>query len=154
MTTFANVADQATVAFSGAESCQKQTAFARRTENTWGAAAYSIWRWYRRARIKAAFQRLSDRILQDIGFDPNGDLNAQIDARIDSQQAEKERARQIYRELMAYTDAELDDIGIRRVDIGTIARGEYPFEVPASNPATTVSRPVSAANDSHNIAAA
>ena len=154
MTTIADVTDQATVAFSGTENSQKQTAFAGRTVSAWSAASYRIWRWYQRTRTKAAFRHMSDRTLRDLGFEPEGNLNAQIDARVDSQHAAKDRARRVYRELMAYSDAELDDIGIKRVDNSTVARGEYPFEVPAYNPATSVARPTPAANDSHDIAAA
>jgi uncharacterized protein YjiS (DUF1127 family) len=43
--------------------------------------------------------------------------------RLDAMRKAGRQQRQVYRELMAYRDHELDDLGIRRVDIPTIARG-------------------------------
>ena len=38
----------------------------------------------------------------------------------------QQQRRRVHRELMAHSDRELDDLGVRRVDIWTIARGRLP----------------------------
>ena len=149
----ANVAYQATVAFCGEGNRHSRTARADRTLNVWGAASQAAWRWYQRARNRRALNQLSDRMLADLGFD-QANLVTQIDARLDSLLEARRQEAQVYRELMAYNDAELDDIGVRRVDIPAIARGDHPFEVEASNPVTTVIRPAPPANDRYHSAAA
>ena len=154
MTTIANVADQATAARFDLGSSQKQTAFAGRTGSVWATVAYHVWRWYHRTRIEAALRHKNDRTLRDIGFEPETDLRAQILTLLDQQYANRQRQAQVYRELMALSDAELDDLGIKRRDIGAIARDEYPFQVEAANPSTkAVGRPVPA-NEQRHIAAA
>lgn len=103
-------------------------------------------RWHRRRQSRDALMRCSDRVLADLGIEREHiPLIAKgIDpadhqlrppalqrwwhaarARWDAVcQAGRER-RQIYRELMAYSDRDLEEIGVRRVDIPAIAR-EHP----------------------------
>ena len=114
MTTIADVADQATVARFAQGASQKRTAFAGRTEGLWATAAYRIWRWYQRTRIEAELRHKSDRALRDIGIEPGANMRAQILTLIDRQHADRQRQARVYRELMALSDAELDDIGIKR----------------------------------------
>ena len=105
-------------------------------------------RWRRQRQTYDALMRCSDRVLADIGIErediplivkgidprehhgstPRGwwrKLGDRIDA---AGRAWRER-RRIYRELMAYRDEELDDLGIRRSDIPAIARGRLPSPV-------------------------
>ncbi len=154
MTTIANVADQATVAFSGEGSSQKQTALAGRMSFK-DTARFAIWRWYERVRIMRSFRHMSDRMLRDIGFEPEGDMSAQINACLYDRWVERQEEIRVTRELQAYTDAELDDVGIKRTDIPAVARGARALEIKAANPQTTVVRPAPAVNDRrHQIAAA
>jgi uncharacterized protein YjiS (DUF1127 family) len=103
--------------------------------------------WQRQRRTYEALMRCSDHLLADMGIerehvaliargiDPRQydasksgwrgwwhDLRARLDA---ASKARRER-RRIYKELMAYRDHELDDLGIRRSDIPAIARGGLP----------------------------
>ena len=96
---------------------------------------------------------MSDRALTDLGFEC-ADLDTQIKARFDSLQEARRQEARVCRELMAYSDAELDDISVKRVDFTAAARGAYQFKIRASNPVTTVARPAPAANDPHHAAAA
>ena len=102
-------------------------------------------RWQERRRTSDALMRCSDRVLADIGIerehisliakgiDPRAHESrvdalwrwwASARARLDAAQAAHRERRRIYRELMAYDDGELDDLGVRRTDIAGIARGE------------------------------
>jgi uncharacterized protein YjiS (DUF1127 family) len=103
-------------------------------------------RWQQRRATRDALMRCSDRVLADIGIarehiplvangiDPAEheraesalrrwwtDARARLTAALE---ARRERL-QVYRELDAYTDRELDEIGLRRADIPLIAR-EHP----------------------------
>jgi uncharacterized protein YjiS (DUF1127 family) len=102
-------------------------------------------RWKRRRATRETLMRCSDRVLADIGIerehipliakgiDPAGyQLRepairrwwAAARTRLDAlRQARRERHR-LYRELDAYSDRELEEIGLRRADIPAIARGE------------------------------
>ena len=104
-------------------------------------------RWQERRRTHDALLHCSDRVLADIGIaredipliarglDPARHESrsealwrwwATARARLASaREARRERVR-VYRELMAYRDHELDDLGIRRTDIAAIARGRLP----------------------------
>lgn len=98
-------------------------------------AADTIGRWYRQVVTRSALTACSDRVLADIGIERE---NIPAIARASSSRAESkifdwsdtlstrlERARQrrrVYRELMAYSDSELDELGIGRGDIPGIAR--------------------------------
>jgi uncharacterized protein YjiS (DUF1127 family) len=102
-------------------------------------------RWERRRATRDALMRCTDRVLADIGIarehiplvakgiDP---AEYQLRepalrrwwqaarARLDTlREARREQSR-VYRELAAYNDRELKEIGLRRADIPTIARGE------------------------------
>jgi uncharacterized protein YjiS (DUF1127 family) len=104
-------------------------------------------RWQEQRRTYQALSRLSDRALADIGIerdhialvakgiDPHEhDLAPtgwrrwwqETGRRLDAAQRARRECRRVYRELMAYTNRELDDLGIRRVDIPAIARGRLP----------------------------
>jgi uncharacterized protein YjiS (DUF1127 family) len=103
--------------------------------------------WERRRATREALMGCSDRVLADIGIeredipliarglDPHDcDLAAigwrgrwaWMRERLDATRQAARQQRQLYRELMAYRDHELDDLGIRRTDIPTIARGQLP----------------------------
>ena len=99
--------------------------------------------WARGLYTRRELMRLSDRALADIGTTP-GDLAAfsrQSDPwrqlprdavfvlavgalieRVESWRSRQRRQTRIYRELMAYSDAELTELGIHRRDIRAIAR--------------------------------
>jgi uncharacterized protein YjiS (DUF1127 family) len=102
-------------------------------------------RWRERRKTCDALMRCSDRVLADIGIErenipliARGLDPAQHQSRLDAlrrrwaaardrletaREARRERLR-VYRELMAYRDHELDDLGVRRTDIARMVRGE------------------------------
>jgi uncharacterized protein YjiS (DUF1127 family) len=101
-------------------------------------------RWQERRRTYDALMRCSDRVLADIGIerehipliakgiDPSRHESAvavawrwwaAVRARVDAAAEARREQRRVYRELMAYQDRELDDLGVRRADIAGIARG-------------------------------
>ncbi len=132
----------------------KRTTRAAGTLKLWSTASRTVWRWFQRGRNRYPLNQLSDRMLADIGFDSHN-LAAQVNRGLNSQREARRQEARIYRELMAYTDAELDDIHVKRVDIPAIAHGDYPFEVEVANPVTTAARPAPpAANDRYQVAAA
>ena len=100
--------------------------------------------WLRRVHTGHALARLSDRALADIGTTrdqlsafarqsdpwrqlPRDEVSVlafgMLAERAASWRSRRRQQAQTYRELMAYSDAELTDLGIRRRDIGAIARG-------------------------------
>jgi uncharacterized protein YjiS (DUF1127 family) len=101
--------------------------------------------WLRARYTRHELMRLNDRALADIGttdhelsaFAKQSDpwrqlprdavavlaLGALIE-RLESWRNRRRREAQTYRELMAYSDAELTDLGINRRDIGAIARSD------------------------------
>ena len=105
-------------------------------------------RWRQRRATREALMRCSDRVLADVGIerediplvargiDPaeyqlkDPALRRWCQAararRASLRQARRER-RRLYRELDAYNDRELEEIGLRRADIPVIARGEPVF---------------------------
>jgi uncharacterized protein YjiS (DUF1127 family) len=104
-------------------------------------------RWRRQRQTRDGLMRCSDRVLADVGIERKDiplvvkgiepreyhrsargwwrKLGHGIDA---AGRAWRER-RRIHRELMAYGDDKLDDLGIRRSDIPAIARGRVPTQV-------------------------
>jgi uncharacterized protein YjiS (DUF1127 family) len=103
-------------------------------------------RWEQRRATRDSLMRCSDRVLADIGIvreqiplvakgvDPAqhqaGDSTFRrwwtaARARLAAAWEAKREQRRVYRELDAYTDRELDEIGVRRADIPVIAR-EHP----------------------------
>jgi uncharacterized protein YjiS (DUF1127 family) len=103
--------------------------------------------WQRQRRTYEALMRCSDHLLADMGIErqhialiARGVDPRQYDVsktgwrgrwdeaagRLDAARQARRRRRRIYRELMAYTDRELDDLGVRRSDIPVIARGRLP----------------------------
>jgi|SRR5918995_1977027 uncharacterized protein YjiS (DUF1127 family) len=105
-------------------------------------------KWQRQRRTYAVLMRCSDRTLADIGIaredialvargiDPGQDQRSAglvrrgwsatwaclraLPAPLDRARRAQREWRRAYGELMAYTDRELDEIGIRRADIGAI----------------------------------
>jgi uncharacterized protein YjiS (DUF1127 family) len=95
----------------------------------------------RRARTRNALMACSDRTLADIGI-PRGSIDLAVRgvdlgdplavseaglwphvvASVSRTQERRRRQLRIRRELMAYSDRELEEIGLRRIDIPTIAR--------------------------------
>jgi uncharacterized protein YjiS (DUF1127 family) len=105
-------------------------------------------RWEQRRATRAALMRCSDRVLADIGIQREDiPLVAQgIDpaeyrlrdpalrrwwtagrVRLDAALESRRERRRLYRELDAYNDRELEEIGLRRADIPVIARGQPVF---------------------------
>jgi uncharacterized protein YjiS (DUF1127 family) len=103
-------------------------------------------RWQRQRATRNALMRCSDRVLADIGLErehiplvakgidpaehplPDSVFRRWWTAarfRSAAAWAERREQRRIYRELDAYSDRELDEIGVRRADIPVIAR-EHP----------------------------
>ena len=96
--------------------------------------AKTIGRWYRQAATRGALMACNDRVLADIGIERE-DIPAIARASTGGSRAEAlnwrdaltgrvgkaRQRRRIYRELMAYSDSELDELGIGRGDIGRIA---------------------------------
>jgi uncharacterized protein YjiS (DUF1127 family) len=101
--------------------------------------------WVRELYTRHELMRLNDRALADIGIAPDelrsyareSDPWRQLPAdavcllalraladRLSAWRDRRRREAQTYRELMAYSDHELTDIGISRRDIGAIARGD------------------------------
>jgi uncharacterized protein YjiS (DUF1127 family) len=105
-------------------------------------------RWERRRATRAALMRCSDRVLADIGIErediplvAKGVAPAEYQlrdpalrrwwaaarARLDGVREARRERRRVYRELDAYNDRELEEIGLRRADIPVIARGQPVF---------------------------
>jgi uncharacterized protein YjiS (DUF1127 family) len=102
-------------------------------------------RWRRQRHTYDALMRCSDRVLADIGIEredipliakgidpreyhgraPRGWWR-EVGKRLDAASRARREWRRLYRELMAYNDRELDDLGIRRSDISAIAWGRLP----------------------------
>jgi uncharacterized protein YjiS (DUF1127 family) len=103
-------------------------------------------RWQRRRATRAALMRCSDRVLADIGiarehiplvakgvdpaeYQPREPALRRLwtaaYARLDATLEARRQRRRLYRELAAYNDRELEEIGLRRADIPAIAR-EHP----------------------------
>jgi uncharacterized protein YjiS (DUF1127 family) len=101
--------------------------------------------WVRDRYTRRELMRLNDRALADIGTardelksyakesDPWRQLPSEavcllafraLADRVGAWRDRRRREAQTYRELMAYSDQELTDIGISRRDIGAIARGD------------------------------
>lgn len=105
-------------------------------------------RFEQRRATREALMRCSDRVLADVGIereqiplvasgiDPaeyqlrDAALRrwwAAARARLDAAREARRQRRRLYRELDAYNDRELEEIGLRRVDIPAIARGQPVF---------------------------
>lgn len=101
-------------------------------------------RWRRQHQTRDALMRCSDRVLADVGIErehislvAKGLDPAEYQlrrsalqrwwhtarARWDAVRQAAHERRRIYRELMAYSDRDLEEIGLRRVDVPAIARG-------------------------------
>jgi uncharacterized protein YjiS (DUF1127 family) len=112
------------------------------------ALAAGLARWHRQRQTRGALMRCSDRVLADIGIErehirlvAKGIDPAEYQLReptlrrwwaaardrIDAARAVRTEQRRLYRELDAYSDRELDEIGLRRADIPVIARGRPVF---------------------------
>ena len=98
-----------------------------------------------RRATREALMRCSDRVLADIGIEREyiplvargiDPIEYQLRdpalrrwwtaarARLDAAREARRQRRRLYRELDAYSDRELEEIGLRRADIPAIARGE------------------------------
>jgi uncharacterized protein YjiS (DUF1127 family) len=101
--------------------------------------------WLRGLYTRRELMRLDDRALADIGstrdelhgFAKQSDAWRQLPSdavtvlaykalieRVESWSSRRRQQARTYRELMAYSDQELTDLGIRRRDIAAIARGD------------------------------
>jgi uncharacterized protein YjiS (DUF1127 family) len=108
------------------------------------ALAAGLARWRRQRQTRNALMGCSDRVLEDIGIarehialvakgiDPADDQLsapglrrwwAAAHARLDAARVARRERRRLFRELDAYSDRELEEIGLRRGDISLIARG-------------------------------
>lgn len=105
-------------------------------------------RWQQQRQTRDALMGCSDRVLADVGIPrehipliARGLDPATVEqrdgwppiwwralaARIEAVRRARRDRRRVEGELMAYSDRDLDEIGIRRVDIPTIARGHTPL---------------------------
>ena len=105
-------------------------------------------RWQQQRHTREALMECSDRVLADVGIprehipliawgvDPATIEQREgwppiwwraLAARIEAVRRARRDRRRVEGELMAYSDRDLDEIGIRRVDIPTIARGHTPL---------------------------
>lgn len=111
-------------------------------------AATARWtRWRQERQTYQALMHCSDRVLADIGIeredvaliakgiDPraptashtlSGGWWQALRVRLDAAQRVRRDRRRVQRELMAYSNRELDDLGVRRADIPRIASGRLP----------------------------
>jgi uncharacterized protein YjiS (DUF1127 family) len=115
-----------------------------RSQRSLRAALAALARWHEQRRTRQALMACSDRVLADIGIErehiplvAKGIDPAeyqQVDpvlrrwwaaayARVDAARAARWERRRLYRELDAYSDRELEEIGLRRGDIPLITRG-------------------------------
>ena len=114
-----------------------------------------LYRWVVRRQLHRTLDTRPDRLLADVGFDRER-LDEQI-AAVANALVERRRNRlRIQRELMAYSDRELADVGVSRSDIPAIARGEIPASIAlmAANPDTAAAPTPAPANDGVRTAAA
>jgi uncharacterized protein YjiS (DUF1127 family) len=95
----------------------------------------TVGRWYRQAATRSALMACSDRVLADVGIERE-DIPAIARASAGRSRSETvnwrdalsrrlegiRQRRRVYRELMAYSDRELDELGIGRGDIDRITR--------------------------------
>ena len=117
----------------------------RKIASPFDGVAAALARWSEQYRTRAALSRCSDRMLEDIGIarehialiakglSPAASVAPtverklwwhEMDERLDSAIHAYSERRRIARELTAYRDFELDEIGVRRIDIPMIARGQ------------------------------
>jgi uncharacterized protein YjiS (DUF1127 family) len=108
------------------------------------ASLAGLARWHRQQQTRHALMGCSDRALADIGIErehiplvAKGIDPAEYQLRepalrrwwaaardrLDAARAGRRERRRLYRELDAYSDRELEEIGLRRADISDIARG-------------------------------
>lgn len=96
----------------------------------------------RRFGERRALQKMlalrSDRLLADIGYDRT-DLAGGIDIAVASLQQRRDTERRIQHELAGHSDAELQAMGITRLDIRRVARERAQQAVPVSRPLTAQS---------------
>jgi len=111
----------------------------------WKALLSPLTQRRRQLRTADALMRCSDRVLADVGIaredialvargiDPltYESVSAKLrrwwhdmSMRLDAARGAWRERRRVYRELMAYDDRELEEIGVRRVDVAGIARGD------------------------------
>jgi uncharacterized protein YjiS (DUF1127 family) len=115
-----------------------------RSHRSLRAALAALARWHEQRRTRQALMACSDRVLADIGIarehiplvakgiDPAEYQQRDpvlrrwwvaAHVRVDAARAARWERRRLYRELDAYSDRELEEIGLRRGDIPLIARG-------------------------------
>jgi uncharacterized protein YjiS (DUF1127 family) len=116
----------------------------------WHALVSTLLRRRQQRQTTDALLRCSDRVLADIGIAREdiplireGSIRTPTSPRApgcgaggtrcacgSTRRAARRERRRVYRELMAYDDRELEEIGVRRSDVAGIARG-HPAPVPA-----------------------
>ena len=124
---------------------------ARGVARGWHGLLSTLARRRQQRQTTDALMRCSDRVLADVGIareniplvargiDPHTyePTSARLwrwwhamRMRLDAAREARRERRQVYRELMAYNDRELEEIGVRRSDVAGIARG-HPAPLPA-----------------------
>ncbi|MEQ9606111.1 MAG: hypothetical protein RLN99_00425 [Kiloniellaceae bacterium] len=92
------------------------------TSASWATRALDgLRRFGERRALKEMLALRSDRLLADIGYSRQ-ELAAEIDAAVQSLQERRDIERRIERELAGHSDAELDSLGITRLDIRRVSR--------------------------------
>ena len=130
-----------------AATAQMLTTAFRGTDGAVRALGAAVARWRRQRRTRAVLMRCSDRTLADIGIAreeiaivargiaPGPDRRrtnlvtrkaAELRARLERALRAQREWRRAYTELMAYSDRELNEIGIRRADIAALVSGRRP----------------------------
>ena len=92
-----------------------------------------------RRALKEMLALRSDRLLADIGYSRQ-ELAAEIDVAVQSLQERRDIERYIQRELAGYSDAELEAMGIARLDIRRVARERARQAVAIRRPAPLAAR--------------
>jgi uncharacterized protein YjiS (DUF1127 family) len=88
-----------------------------------------------RRALKEMLALRSDRLLADIGYSRE-ELAAEINVAVQSLQERRDTERRIQRELASHSDAELEAMGVTRLDIRHIARARARQAVAIRRPAS------------------
>ena len=83
----------------------------------------ALLRFTERRALREMLELRSDRLLADAGFS-RAQLAEQIRAAVEDSQQSRKVEQRVRRELSAYSDRELNDIGITRSDVPRLAREE------------------------------
>lgn len=92
-----------------------------------------------RRALKEMLALRSDRLLADIGYSRQ-ELVAEIDVAVQSLQERRDTERRIQRELAGHSEAELESMGIARLDIRRVSRERARQAVAIRRPTSPMAR--------------